>query len=302
MRPPLPAWNPFVSSTSKGDSDFMVRSPGSWTVKGLLNITGMQVETSTDSENGNLDLHLEANAKWAASLGVSYGWLTFSYTTNTNAPKDEGGDTELMMNIYGRRFGMDFSYQYAKYLHGSAESGDTKVAVPDGLLEMRLFTASSYWVLNPERFSYPAAFSQSYIQKKRAGSILFGTSLQWQEIRTPSSSEVENGHLRLSHTTLAVGVGYGYNFVFGRWLLHVSAIPSLVCLSKASLEVRSERLSPDYHLPEFIVPLRLALVYQHGHFFMGITAIQTYSNVGDEKEMELRDEQWKVRAFAGFHL
>jgi hypothetical protein len=119
---------------------------------------------------------------------------------------------------------------------GHLEAGDVK---------MKMANLAGYYVFNHRRFSYPAAFTQSYIQRRSAGSWLAGISYQGGTIettddlkaRSPKSPDIQ---IRIGH--IGIGGGYGYNLVLGqKWLLHLSILPTFVVYNYNKLTVNGER-------------------------------------------------------------
>lgn len=85
-----------------------------------------------------------------------------------------------------------------------------------------------YWALNPRRFSFPAALSQSKRQKRSAGSILIGAAIAVDLFEIEDQTVLEDGDLeRGLGGQYLLGAGYGYNWVpgGGRLLVHASMIP-----------------------------------------------------------------------------
>ena len=95
-----------------------------------------------------------------------------------------------------------------------------------------------YYILNHRRFSYPAAFSQSTVQRKSAGSPLIGIgytvhklSFDWEELngilqdklgKDVAEAVADSSLLfgTVKYSDFSVSAGYAYNWVFARnWLL-----------------------------------------------------------------------------------
>lgn len=168
-----------------------------------------------------------------------------------------------------------------------------------GLDFQKFLAIDSYWVFNHMRFSYPAAFGQSSIQKKSAGSVLPGASLQWQDLET---SDDRSSTMRLTLLHASLGAGYGYKFVYKGWLFHISAIPTFVLYSDGELEVGETKETLDYRFPEVIITGRGAIVYNQEHFFAGASMVYTYATYGGTDQLRIQNETWKVRLFIGGRL
>ena len=74
-----------------------------------------------------------------------------------------------------------------------------------GSISQKTLNLNFYYAFNYCKSSFPAAFSQSYIQKRSAGSWMIGASFDG------SKTKVKGMTIRLNE--LALGAGYGYNLV-----------------------------------------------------------------------------------------
>ena len=118
------------------------------------------------------------------------------------------------------------------------------------MLHVKTLNVNAYYAFNNRRFSYPAAFSQSYIQRRSAGSFLLAASGMWQDVNLgDQSSGVEE--LKLKMTNIGIGAGYGYNFVpYKGWLLHISALPTFIVYNHATMTYGDDHMKLGYHFPE----------------------------------------------------
>jgi hypothetical protein len=143
-------------------------------------------------------------------------------------------DTELNFNSYGKHFGFDFIYQDAKNFNVWLKNDGAKhLELPDDILSVKTLNVNAYYALNSRRFSYPAAFSQNYIQRRSAGSLLLAASAMGQH----ASVSMEHG-VELKMTNIGIGAGYGYNYVPSpNWLIHISALPTFIAYSNTSMSI-----------------------------------------------------------------
>ena len=108
--------------------------------------------------------------------------------------------------------------------------GMERIELPDGMLKVKTLNLNAFYVFNSHRFSYPAAFSQSYIQRLSAGSFLLAASGMGQHATLDWDQE-----MKLKMTNIGLGAGYGYNYVPGQgWLLHISGLPTFIVYSNTS--------------------------------------------------------------------
>ena len=166
-------------------------------------------------------------------------------------------DYEFNFRSYGKRFGFDFVYQDAKNFSGRHEhEGLGRIDLPADILSVKTLNMNAFYVFNHRRFSYPAAFSQSYIQRRSAGSFLVTLSAQGQHANLDGEQSSD-----LKMTNIGIGGGYGYNYVPSKgWLLHISAQPTFIVYSKTSLTFNDTSVPLRYHFPEVIITGRSAVV------------------------------------------
>ncbi len=285
----------------KGDIDtsYIMRPTRKWTIMARLNVSGAKIEAKGIDNGLHFDSEMKADYKSTLSLGVSY--LGFSLSAALNPAKLMGKyrDYELNFNSYGRRFGFDVIYQDAHNFVGWHDhEGMERIELPDGLLKVKTLNVNAFYVFNSHRFSYPAAFSQSYIQRQSAGSFLLGVSGQRQRATLNWEQEMQ-----LKMTSLALGAGYGYNYVPSQdWLLHISALPAFIVYSNTSMIFGDSRVPLHYHFPEVIITGRGAVIRYWDNIFLGASMVFNFTNTGHEENLALHNTKWRFRAFFGLRI
>ena len=285
----------------KGDIDtaYITRPATKWTVTARMNVSGSKIEAEGIDNGLHFKSEMEANRKATLSVGVSY--LGLSLNTSLNPAKLTGKyrDFELNFNSYGRRFGFDVIYQDAKNFKGWHDhDGMERIELPDGLLSVKTLNLNAFYVFNSRRFSYPAAFSQSYIQRKSAGSFLLAASGMGQHASLDWEQEMQ-----LKMANISIGAGYGYNYVPSQsWLLHISALPTFIVYSNTSMTFGDTRIPLHYHFPETIITGRGAVVHQWGNKFLGLSMVFNFTNIGHEDSLAIHNIKWRVRTFFGLRL
>ena len=110
------------------------------------------------------------------------------------------------------------------------------------------------------------------------------------------------GHIRTTMNTFAIGGGYGYNLVAGKWLFHASAQPSLIVFSDIDIEENGMKRDGKTHFPEVITNTRAAIVYNFSQkYFAGSTFLFNTTLLGDNDDYT-RQTKWRARAFVGVRL
>ena len=281
------------------DTAFITRPATKWTVTARLNVSGAKIEAKGIDNGLHFNSEMKAAYKSTLSLGVSY--LGFSLSAALNPAKLMGKyrDYELNFNSYGRRFGFDVIYQDAHNFTGWHDhEGMERIELTDGLLKVKTLNVNAFYVFNSRRFSYPAAFSQSYIQRHSAGSFLLAASGQGQHATLDWEQEMQ-----LKMTNLALGAGYGYNYVPGQgWLLHISALPTFIVYSNTSMIFGDTRVPLHYHFPETIITGRGSVVRQWTNKFAGLSMVYNFTNIGHEESLAIHNTKWRVRTFFGLRI
>ena len=285
------------------DTAYIGKPDGRWTVKLRLNASGTDIHTDGEMGGSTFKSTLKAEMKSTAGVTVSYRGVSLGYSVNPAKLAGRNKDNELTFSTYGNRVGFDLAYTSANTFSGEAEHGGDKYDIGQGSVEMEMLQANAYYAFNHRRFSFPAAFSQSQVQKRSCGSWLLGLSAFAGRISTEANAIHGIGATRLSSINVAVGGGYAYNLVIKRkWLLHVSAEPHIVVLSRNRLTVSGTRQRAPYRFPSLINVGRLAAVRNFKHSFMGMSAVVNLWQQGDDDEMMIESLKWRARLFYGFRF
>lgn len=283
----------------KYDTAYIKRPEAKWAVLARINMSGAFIEAEGFDDGQRHKAQMEANQKATLSLGVSYLGLTLSASLNPAKLMGKYKDYELNFKCYRRNFGFDISYQDARDFTGwYEEDGIGRIDLPDDVLRVRTLNLNTYYAFNNRRFSYPAAFSQSYIQHRSAGSFLLAASGMWQ-----LADDNWEEPLKLRMTNIGIGAGYGYNFVPGQgWLLHISALPTFIVYSNTLMTYDDDRMSLHYRFPEVIITARGAAVRQWSNKFLGLSMVYNYSNIGNKDYLTVNNAKWLVQAFFGVRI
>lgn len=154
------------------------------------NFTAMaQVSTSTQScrlagypPDGHSQ-SLSMSPRSSVKLGPYFGWrwLFFGYTFDVGRVGSNQTRREFNLSLYSAMLGCDFIY-----VHNNGGYRLKRVTGFDGIdekayakrdfdgLETTTLGVNAYYIFNHRRFSYPAAFSQSTVQRRSVGSWKVG--------------------------------------------------------------------------------------------------------------------------------
>ncbi len=283
------------------DTMFVARPQGRWAFKLRTNVSGAKLATMGRSEGIGHDMEVRANSRATLSLAASYRGLSLGLSLNPAKLAGKDKDYELNVNSYGNRMGFDIVYLESATYHGSQTIGGETAGIGKGEVEQRALNINYYYAFSARRFSFPAAFSQSYIQRKSAGSWMVGASADVQQTDIHASEATRWHAVSIRLAELAVGGGYGYNYVpSSRWLFHLSALPTLTVVAHDNVTLDGQRESMKYRFPSVIITGRGAATYSWGNKFLGLAMVYNCSVAGSDDNLCIKRDKWRLRCFVGF--
>lgn len=289
--------------TVRFDTLYIRRPPGTWTIKLRGNISGSAIETEGRREGTAFKAHVESDYRGTMSAAVTYRGITLGMAINPAKIAGRNKDNELNLTSYGNLFGFDATLLSSKTYKGHVSADGERVGVTKGMVHQRALNVNLYYAFNGRRFSIPAAFSQNYLQRRSAGSVMAGMSFDGQNTDIDAVEAIGVGKVKLNVVELGIGVGYGYNFVAGRrWLFHLSALPTYNVFVHSHITDGSERINLHYKFPSAILTGRSAAVYSWKNKFVGASMVFNYSGIGDRDRLYVRRAKFRLRAFYGFRL
>lgn len=285
------------------DTLFLKRAPERLRLRLMGNFSGSDINVKGINGGNQYSSILKAQNKMTMSLSASYRGLTLGAALNPAHLAGKNKDYELNVNAYGNRMGADIIFQSANTFKGSIDTEHGQVNVPTGLVRMNMLRLNAYYAFNARRFSYPAAFSQSWIQLKSSGSIMAGLSFMGGNLRVRHSEEIGNTASRLSFSDVGLGIGYGYNWVIkNKWLLHLSTLPQIVVYSNDHVTTDDIREKTPNKFPNILAVGRLAVVRHYDRYYIGLTTVVNTWTSGDEDMQLLTTVKWRARIFVGIKL
>ena len=281
------------------DSLYMERPPYDWLLRARLNAYGGLIRTRNLISRSDL----ESDMKTTISLGASYKGISLGLALNPAYLIGKYNDYELNLNSYNNRYGYDVAFQSSKTYRGTVENERGTFTLEKGSMKQKMLNMSAYYVFNYRRFSYPAAFSQSFIQRRSCGSFMMGLTFLGGYLYVPSGQVGGNPSMRITMGHLGLGAGYGYNIVTQKdWLFHLSTLPTLVMASRNRMKLDGERLTMSYRFPQVIVVGRGAIIRSFSNYFAGMTFVVNNSLVGNRNDLRLLYTKWQARMVFGVRL
>lgn len=284
------------------DTNYVVRPKTKWTLMGRAKVTGTRIKAEGYRQGEHFLTEMTAERKATLSAAVSYLGMSACLAINPAKLLGRYHDYELNLRSYGKQFGFDFSYQDAGNFKGWYKTKGEKhnVTTTADMFKLRTLYLNTYYIFNSRRFSYPAAFAHSYIQRRSAGSFLLAASAQGQHGKLNSDLMT----MDFKMTNIGIGAGYGYNYVPAEgWLLHLSSLPTFIIYSNTSLTVEDAHVPLNYHFPEVIITARGSIVKQIGsNRFAGLSMVYNFTNIGHEDHLTIHNQKWLFRLYYGFRL
>ena len=291
----------------KYDTNYVVRPKQKWLLRFLGNYAGNNIHAkgTVNDIYSKYDLHTRRNT--SVSLEANYCNLFVALSLNPDKIKGIYDDYELNLEYHGNMISIDFNYLRATSLTGDIKLGNIDHLDEEGL-RMNVVNASAYYIFNHRKFSYPAAFYQNYYQLRSAGSWLAGISVQSGSIKTTDELKARSllaPEVHLTFANVALGGGYGYNFVFGKhsqWLFHLSALPSAVLYKHNKLTVNNEEMRDNRMCFNMIFNERASVVYHFSPRLNTGASLIMSNSIYDNGDIKLNQNKYLARAFIGFRL
>ena len=224
------------------------------------NAVDVDYENSFADTNSGLSLDWELcfNPPLAASVGFWVGYRGTGFSFSKSIARNAGRYFSFSSTgaKYGvtcrlRRFSTDkTTLKATEYKNGQTvleEEHDGQMYAP---VWIRSVYVNGYYVFNGRRYSQAAAYNQSVIQRRSAGSFLASATL-YQSSFDYSDSEnatlilLSNNIGRIKLQQASIGIGYGYNLVpFRGMVINAMAMPSVSLYSR----VKSYKYDLNYDL------------------------------------------------------
>ena len=199
------------------------------TTSGWLGVSDEQLgAVTTRTDNG-----------FSTSVGLWVGYRGYGFGLSKELTRGDG--SSLSFGAMGGSFGINLRINSYRSMRPtvdvedfvSPESSGSASGDLDDPIHVRSLFIDGYYMLNGKHFSYAAAYDQSLIQRKSAGSVALGLMYYHSRVSYDQDSNwpvlfLMNGVGKLKFTQASVGVGYAYNWVPARgWLVSAQVMPML---------------------------------------------------------------------------
>lgn len=208
------------------------------------------------------DMHLKIRQKVTTSMGLWAGYRGYGFGYSLSLTGNEG--TNISVSVASRAYGLNARFYRFKHdtpIFGLENVTMQKKPVDDERFNDREYfmpnpmtitalVIDGYYIFNRKRFSYSAAYNQSTLQLRSAGSPIIGMMFYYQKYDpnlNPASpfnkdSNIGTAFLLARNITTfkvyqgSVGAGYTYNWVPARgWVINLTAMPVLTMLNRLTV-------------------------------------------------------------------
>lgn len=239
---------------------------------------------------------------------LGWRWVFLGYTFDLKHISNGDKKTEWDLSLYSSQIGVDLfyrktgsDYKISRMYLDPERSIDTHALNGIGYdgIDVSIKGLNVYYIFNHKRFSYPAAFSQSTIQRRSCGSALCGIgytrhslSIDWEKlyglVAERLGDDVAERYMdsdlklnKIKYTDLSFSGGYAYNWVFARnWLAAASLSLALGYKSSSGDTDHGMITFKDFSFHNFNIDgvSRLGIVWNNMRWYYGANAIMhTYN-------------------------
>lgn len=243
------------------------------------------------------DMHLK--------VGPYFGWKWFfaGYTFELNNISFNKLKQQIDLSIYSSQIGVDLFYRrtgedykirnahIADNIDGSLLNGTTFNGVKAGITGFNV-----YYIFNHGRFSYPAAFAQSTMQKVSCGSWMAGVgythnslSFDCDKLQQLIDSKlggitvpVDSGLMfnSVKYNDFNISGGYAYNWVFSKHFLLAGSIQAAIAYKQSQGNMDSYNRDLGFYFNNINLDGigRFGIVYNNMRWFAGASVIVHTNN------------------------
>lgn len=283
-----------IRGFSKIDTNYVEPQHYNWSVmaQGTYNYDYYRLSTKDQS----LTFSPSPTIKFGPYFG--WRWIFLGYTIDLSAVDvtNKSRKQEVDFSIYSAQIGADLFYRRTgsdykirnMRIAGTGDFRDLEGREFDGL-SVGITGFSLYYIFNHQKFSYPAAFAQSTMQKISCGSLMAGFGYTTNSIefdydkmqslideRTTNKVNLDSGLMfnNVRYTDVNLSVGYAYNWVFAKNCLFCASLSTALAYKKTRGETSSDK-EHGIDLDNFNVDAigRFGIVYNNNRWYAGASSV-----------------------------
>ena len=244
---------------------------------------------------------------WRLGPYLGWRWVFLGYTfdlKHINASDHHTSKKELDLSLYSSMLGVDLfwrqtgnDYHIERMKLGDDINTSAMLKAPFDGFKSSIKGFNLYYIFNHRKFSYPAAYAQSTVQRRSAGTMLLGIGytrhkleVDWDKLSNLVDSRLntDGGHepsakidsslmfSQVKYSDVNVSCGYAYNWVFAKnWLFDFSLSMGLA-YNQSSSDVEGEHFdfkNFDFKNVNVDGIGRFGLVWNNTKWYAGMSAI-----------------------------
>lgn len=240
----------------------------------------------------------------AYKVGPYFGWrwIFLGHTVDVAHLKDRDGRKDFNVSLYSNQIGVDLfyrksgdSYRVTGMTLGKDIDTSPMKNAPFGGFSSSVKGFNLYYIFNHRKFSYPAAYSQSTVQRRSCGSAIAGIGytkhrldVDWDSFEKLVISRLGNAYQpeeldttllssSVNYTDYSVSGGYAYNWVFAyNWLFDISFQAGLgYKRSTGDTQMDNAGFFRSFDFKNFNIDgiLRMGVVWNNTKWFAGANTI-----------------------------
>ncbi|MBQ9262164.1 MAG: DUF4421 family protein [Prevotella sp.] len=217
------------SAVSSIDRNWIEQPKQQLAIEARTTFNQSKLRMETTWEEDNFTMVSKSNNGFSTSAGLWLGYRGYGLGFSKELGKTTG--STFSFGAMGGRFGLNLRISSYKsdmpdiYMNGEQVSGrnisDDRLEDP---INVRNFFLDGYYMLNGKHFSYSAAYDNSLIQRRSAGSVVIGGMYFHSRVDYSADSNWLLTALMkdvgmVKFTQGSIGMGYAYNWVPARGLL-----------------------------------------------------------------------------------
>ncbi len=294
----------FVRAFDEIDTNYITPNRYNWAFM-MQNTNAYEFYSLRSREDGQ---RLSFSPRPSIKIGPYLGWrwifLGYTFDVASFGKGRSSQRTEFELSLYSSMLGCDLIYRRTgddfriHRVSGFGEAAEKVEGHHNDGIRLSVTGANVYYIFNHKRFSYPAAFAQSTVQRKSCGTWKLGASItrhlmKFDHTELPTEISANASHPlsesfkfnRIDYMDYSISAGYAYNWVFRRnWLLCVSLSPAIgykkmrsdkLIELTPSAEDEKNRVRDALNLDNFNLntTLRIGLVWNTTKYFGGLSFI-----------------------------